>query len=1045
MEQLKTLGREFALGAQSSWSSSKDFLDLVKAIGEAKSKAEEDRIVTGEIETLKKRIAEPDVPKRKMKEYIIRLVYVEMLGHDASFGYIHAVKMTHDDSLLLKKTGYLAVTLFLDDSHDLIILIVNTMQKDMKSDNLLVVCAALGAVCKLINEETIPAVLPQVVDLLQHPKEMVRKKAVMALHRFYQRSPSSVSHVIHKFRQVLCDKDPSVMSAALCALYDLVGAEPGSYKNLVPSLVSILKQVAESRLPSAYSYHKTPAPFVQIKLLKMLALLGANDLVSSEQMYGVLAEILRRSDSGINIGNAILYEACCTATSIAPNSKLIASCTEVTSRFLKSDSHNLKYMGIDALGRVVKTNPDFANEHQLAVIDCLEDPDDTLKRKTLDLLYKMTSSSNVEVIAERMIAYMGSVQDAHGKLEIASKIIELAERYAPTNQWFIQSMNSVFELAGDLVRPKVAHDLMRLIAEGSGGDGDDSDADTRLRSSAVESYLRLLEEPKLPSTLLQVICWVLGEYGTADGTHSPADIISRLCDVAEGHSSDDTVRGYAITAITKVVSFQIASGQPWKLMPEARSLVEEMLASHSTDLQQRAYELQSLMGLGAATVAAVLPMDASCEDIEVDKNLHFLDSFVKEALDRGCQPYLPASHRVTNGGLGSLVTSSNMSTSGAEAPAGPSLRFEAYERPTVPTASNSRALVAVGGVGSSSRSGGGAEAPIPGRSGGTADFLPSRSGANDAASAAYPGGQAADGRSSEADGVQLRLNGVQKKWGRQTYGPASAATSSSTGSNSAASGAGRGGAGPGSEAPPPPPTRAAGLARPDPPVSEEKQRLAASLFGGARGSTAAAGTSSSGAETGAGRGRTAPSRTAASAASGQSSAKAGGGGGAAHERQTGASQPAAPPRPPPPDLLDFSNDDEGLPPPGRPAVDPMKSQMEALMMLDVPPPTAPAPSLSTPLSPSASSAGEGASLLNGSASSSATHQAVDGLKGVRPALAAAGRGVGGVVAAGAGGVGGMKGGPLNASSALQKDAVVRQAGVVPGGQNAELFKDIMSG
>lgn len=38
----------------------------------------------------------------------------------------------------------------------------------------------------------------------------------------------------------------------------------------------------------------------------------------------------------------------------------------------QSDSHNLKYMGIDALGRLIKTTPDIAEQHQLAVIDCLE-------------------------------------------------------------------------------------------------------------------------------------------------------------------------------------------------------------------------------------------------------------------------------------------------------------------------------------------------------------------------------------------------------------------------------------------------------------------------------------------------------------------------------------------------------------------------------------------------------------------------------------------------------------------------------------------------
>lgn len=38
----------------------------------------------------------------------------------------------------------------------------------------------------------------------------------------------------------------------------------------------------------------------------------------------------------------------------------------------QSESHNLKYMGIDALGRLIRINPDIAEEHQLAVIDCLE-------------------------------------------------------------------------------------------------------------------------------------------------------------------------------------------------------------------------------------------------------------------------------------------------------------------------------------------------------------------------------------------------------------------------------------------------------------------------------------------------------------------------------------------------------------------------------------------------------------------------------------------------------------------------------------------------
>ena len=47
----------------------------------------------------------------------------------------------------------------------------------------------------------------------------------------------------------------------------------------------------------------------------------------------------------------------------------------------------------------------------------------------------------------------------------------------------LQTMNKVFEHAGDLVNIKVAHNLMRLIAEGFGED--DDTADSQLRSSAV--------------------------------------------------------------------------------------------------------------------------------------------------------------------------------------------------------------------------------------------------------------------------------------------------------------------------------------------------------------------------------------------------------------------------------------------------------------------------------------------------------------------------------------------------------------------------------
>lgn len=62
----------------------------------------------------------------------------------------------------------------------------------------------------------------------------------------------------------------------------------------------------------------------------------------------------------------------------------------------------------------------------------------------------------------------------------------------------------------------------------------------------------------------------------------------------------------------------------WLMEMQCRAFVEDLLASHSTDLQQRAYELQSFLSLSQEIVQKVMPFNASGEEIEVYiKKYHF--------------------------------------------------------------------------------------------------------------------------------------------------------------------------------------------------------------------------------------------------------------------------------------------------------------------------------------------------------------------------------------------------------------------------------------
>ena len=676
---------------------SRDFFELVKAIGESKSKQEEDRIITDEIVFLKKKIAEPGINKKKMKEYVIRSIYVEMLGQDASFAYIKAVELCASNNIAQKRVGYLASSLFFSPEHEFRFMLVNQIQRDLNSSNQLECCAALSAVCKIITPDMIPAVLADILKLLKHDMDYVRKRAVVAYHRLYQMDHDSVQDHIDVVRRVLCDKDPAVMGASLVVLHDMISENPMPFKDLVSSFTSILKQVTEHRLPREFDYHRIPAPWIQMSILRILAMLGRGDQSSSEGMYEILVDVMRRADTGINVGYAIVYECVLTITTIYPNSVLLDAAATAISRFIRSDSHNLKYIGIKGLAAIVKDHPKYAADHQMAVIDCLEDADETLKRKTLDLLFKMTNAVNVEFIVEKLLASLATATDDHFRTDLVARITLCAERFAPSNFWFVNTMVKIFELAGDKVKMTVAQTLLQLIAEGSDNNEDEDDEeaeneDDELRCQAVEDFLVLLEKPKLPSVLAQAMAWVLGEYGYLSETKSKEEIMSSLCELCR-KSNDPITRSYAISAIMKLVA------QCGVCPPLVLEFINEFSFSSSLEVSQRCHEFQQLLSVSSVMVD-VLPVDASCEDIEVDEDLSFLNGFIEQSLANGAVPYSPPSYMDEDDSNPSQSTKGVMETTSG-------FKIGAYEKPTMPAPVQSMLATGGGAMDSSPQANGG--------------------------------------------------------------------------------------------------------------------------------------------------------------------------------------------------------------------------------------------------------------------------------------------------------------------------------------------------
>lgn len=102
----------------------------------------------------------------------------------------------------------------------MLILLVANIQRDLISTNVHEVVIALTALSKLINGTIVSALIDQINKLLIHPTDLVRKKAIMVLQKVYKINPSMVPDYDERMRRALCDKEPSVMGAALNLYYE---------------------------------------------------------------------------------------------------------------------------------------------------------------------------------------------------------------------------------------------------------------------------------------------------------------------------------------------------------------------------------------------------------------------------------------------------------------------------------------------------------------------------------------------------------------------------------------------------------------------------------------------------------------------------------------------------------------------------------------------------------------------------------------------------------------------------------------------------------
>ena len=87
------------------------------------------------------------------------------------------------------------------------------------------VCTALSAICHIVSPELVGVFLPQVTALLRHDRDLVKKKALLAMHRFIQVDPAVAPDVERHLIDKIGYKVGAARQRAACG--PAFGALPG--------------------------------------------------------------------------------------------------------------------------------------------------------------------------------------------------------------------------------------------------------------------------------------------------------------------------------------------------------------------------------------------------------------------------------------------------------------------------------------------------------------------------------------------------------------------------------------------------------------------------------------------------------------------------------------------------------------------------------------------------------------------------------------------------------------------------------------------------
>lgn len=580
-------------------SSLKQFIRNVRA---AKTIADERAVVQKESAAIRASFREESHNSDLRRNNVAKLLYLFTLGERTHFGQIECLKLLASPRFADKRLGYLGTMLLLDENQEVLTLVTNSLKNDLNHNNQYIVGLALCTLGNIASVEMARDLFPEVETILASSNPYIRRKAALCAMRICKKVPDLQEHFIDKSKALLNDRNHGVMLTGLTLVTSMCEADEEDedreqstvdiFKPLTGSLVKSLKSLSQSGYAPEHDVTGITDPFLQVKILRLLRILGTGDAQISEQINDILAQVATNTDSSKNVGNSILYEAVLTILDIEADSGLRVLGVNILGKFLTNKDNNIRYVALNTLIKVVAIEPNAVQRHRNTILDCLRDPDISIRRRALDLSFTLINESNVRVLIRELLAFL-EVADAEFKPIMTSQIGIAADRFAPNKRWHVDTMMRVLKLAGSYIKEQILSSFVRLIA-----------TTPELQTYCAQKLYSALRDDISQEGLNLAGAWVIGEYGDAlirGGSYEEEELVkevkeSEIVDTFQAilHSSyaGTSVTEYIITSAMKLTTRLQDPAQIDRL----RRLMLNYQTNLDIEVQQRAVEYGNLFG-----------------------------------------------------------------------------------------------------------------------------------------------------------------------------------------------------------------------------------------------------------------------------------------------------------------------------------------------------------------------------------------------------------------------------------------------------------------